>query len=250
MSGFDAGDDSTNAKVKDIWSANRMDRRSGELHTGALRDGDSFAIIWPGPDGQPVFYPQRSERIAMRWSEDQPGSVEVGAKMWPTDMWAGRSTWRLTLYYPDRIERYETTATLQGKAPDVPEKPESWKEWDGEDGGPVIANEYGRVPIFAWNNNGSTGEYGRSELADVIPLQDALSKTIADSLVAGEFAALPQRWATGLDVVIGPDGEPVETPFEAGIDRIWANPNPNGRFGQFDPTRHAAVRDDGRRLPG
>lgn len=234
LSGFDTGEDSSNAKATDIWTANRMDRRAGEVHTGAFRDGDAFVIVWPGRDGQPIFYPQRAERIAMRWSEDQPGMVEVASKMWPIDAWEDKSQWRLTLYYPDRIERYVTHLTLDGRSPDVPDKPQSWDEWQGEDGGPVLTNEYGRVPLFSWNNNASTGEYGRSELADVIPLQDALNKTIADSLVAGEFAALPQRWATGLDVVVGPDGEPVEVPFEAGIDRIWSNPNPNGRFGQFE----------------
>lgn len=234
LSGFDCGDDSTNAKAADIWKANRMDRRSGEVHTGSLRDGDAFVIVWPGADGQPIFYPQRAERMAARWSEDQPGLVEIASKLWPQDPWEDKTFWRLTLYYPDRIERYITRNALEGKYPDVPEKPDAWQEY--EDDGPYVAtNEYGVVPVFAWSNNASTGEYGRSELADVVPLQDALNKTIADSLVAGEFAALPQRWATGLDVVVGPDGEPVEVPFEAGIDRIWSNPNPNGRFGQFDP---------------
>lgn len=234
VTGFTTKDESTNTKATDIWVANRMDRRAGEIHTGALRDGDAFAIVWPGQDGQPVYYPQRAERIAMRWSEDQPGVVEVASKLWPMDTWEDKSAWRLTLYYPDRIERYVTVSTLDGKHPDVPEKPDQWKEYEGDDGGAFLPNQYGRVPLFAWTNNASTGEYGRSELADVIPLQDALNKTIADSLVAGEFAALPQRWATGLDVIVGPDGEPTEVPFEAGIDRIWSNPNPNGRFGQFD----------------
>lgn len=235
ITGFDTGEDASDAKAKDIWTANRLDRRSGEVHTGALRDGDAFVIVWPGEDGQPVFYPQRAERIAIRWSEDQPGIVELASKMWPIDAWEDKSVWRLTLYYPDRIERYQTNSSLDGRTPDVPEKPGSWVEYTAaEDGGPVLSNEYERVPLFTWNNNGSTGEYGRSELADVIPLQDALNKTIADSLVAGEFAALPQRWATGLDVQVGPDGEPTETPFEAGIDRIWANPNERGQFGQFE----------------
>lgn len=235
LTGVDTGDDSANAKARDIWQVNRMDRRSGEVHTGALRDGDGFVIVWPGQDGQPVFYPQRAERMAMRWSEDRPGFVEVAAKMWPVDSWEERSEWRLTLYYPDRIERYMTRQVLDGKHPDVPDKPSSWVEYAGDDdGGPVLTNQYGRVPVFAWSNNASTGEYGRSELRDVIPLQDALNKTIADSLVAGEFAALPQRWATGLEVAVGPDGEPMDVPFEAGVDRIWSNPNPQGSFGQFE----------------
>lgn len=236
IAGFTTDNDSTDAKVRDIWQANRMDRRAGEVHTAALRDGDGVVIVWPGQDGQPRFYPQRAERMAARWSEDNPGEVEVASKMWPVDAWADRSRWRLTLYYPDRIERYISRDTLDKTSGTVPDKAEGWVRYEeGEDGGPVLSNEYGQVPVFLWTNNASTGEYGRSELHDVIPLQDALNKTVADSLIGGEFAALPQRWATGLEVPVGPDGQPMDTPFEAGIDRIWSTGNPNARFGQFEP---------------
>lgn len=236
VSGFTTNPDSANDKVRDIWQVNRMDRRSGEVHTSALRDGDAFVIVWPGKDGQPVFYPQRAERMCARWSEDQPGLLELAAKIWPVEQYEERSKWRLNLYYPDRIERYITTQSLEGASPDVSDKAESWVLYEDEAGNPPIQqNEYGVVPVFVWANNAATGEYGRSELRDVIPVQDALNKTVADSLVAGEFAAMPQRWATGLEVPLGPDGEPTQPPFEAGIDRIWANANANGRFGQFDP---------------
>lgn len=245
ISGFETGEDSSDQKVRDIWQANRMDRRAGELHQGSLRDGDSFAIIWPDKTGQPVFYPQRSERMCVRYSEDTPGLIEVASKLWPAEPWAEKSKWRLSLYYADRIERYITTTSLDGRHPDVPDAAGSWVEYTEAESpddplrGWTLKNPYEQVPVFVWPNNAMTGEYGRSELADVVPLQDALNKTVADSLIAGEFAALPQRWATGLEVPVGPDGEPNEKPFEAGIDRIWANANPQGQFGQFEPANMA-----------
>ena len=177
--------------------------------------------------------------MCVRYSEDKPGVAEVASKLWPAEAWGERSKWRLNLYYPDRIERYITIAALDGAQPDVPVKPDSWRQYtEAEADDPIrgwsLPNQYGTVPVFVWSNNALTGEFGRSELADVVPLQDALNKTVADSLIAGEFAALPQRWATGLEVAVGPDGEAAERPFEAGIDRIWANANPQGAFGQFD----------------
>lgn len=241
LTGFDTGNDSVDATVRDIWTANRMDRRSGEVHAGAFRDGDAFMIVWPGSDGMPKFYPQRAERMCMRWSEDEPGLVEVAAKLWAADPYADdRTYWRLTLYYADRIERFVTKSEIATTGSEVPDKPDQWTEWsddgnvDGESAGWRLPNQFAQVPVFAWNNDANTGEYGRSDLHDVIPLQDALNKTIADALIAGEFAAVPQRWATGLEVPVGPDGKPLEEPFEAAVDRIWNNPNPSGRFGQFD----------------
>ena len=241
ITGFDTGNESTDAKAQDIWTANRMDRRAGEVHTGALRDGDAFVIVWPGKDGQPKFYPQRAERMAVRWSEDEPGLVEIAAKCWPVESYEEKSKWRLTLYYPDRIERYITRQEMTSSSPDLPTKDDSWMEFSDPDvqlddtsRGWLLKNDYAQVPVFPWNNDAMTGEYGRSELQDVIPLQDALNKTVADSLIAGEFAAVPQRWATGLEVPIGADGRPVQEPFEAAVDRIWNNPNANGRFGQFE----------------
>jgi len=88
-----------------------------------------------------------------------------------------------------------------------------------------LHNPVGIVPIVPlFNNPRLTDTDGRSELADVIPIQDWLNKIVADVIVQTEFAAYPQRWATGIEIPTDPEtGQPIET-FKAAVDRLWIVP--------------------------
>jgi hypothetical protein len=76
---------------------------------------------------------------------------------------------------------------------------------------------------------------GQSELVPAIPIQDGLTKSILDMLVAMEFSAFRQRWASGLEVEYNEAGEAVP-PFKSGIDRLWLSSNPQTTFGEFNTT--------------
>ena len=107
--------------------------------------------------------------------------------------------------------------------------------YDGDGGKPVIANPYGRVPIFHFANNADIGAMGTSEMASVIPVQDALNKSVLDMLIAMEFSAFRQRWITGVDVEYNDDGT-AKSPFVPGADRIWMSENADAKFGDFEAT--------------
>ncbi len=211
-----------------LWTEAKLVQLAKRVHTEALTAGDAYVFVWPAAANQPVFYLNPARLVRVRYDEEQPGKVTLAVKHW---LQPDKSI-RLNLYYPDRIEKYVTTsktgelpAAAQGLGPfEVPG--EVWP----------LPNPYGTIPVFHFANNASLGEYGRSELADVIPLQDALNKCVADMLVAMEFVAFPQRWATGLEVEINDEtGKPKEKPFEPGIDRIWAVAAAETKFGQFEP---------------
>jgi hypothetical protein len=42
--------------------------------------------------------------------------------------------------------------------------------------------------------------FGESEIADMIPLADAVNKLATDMMVTSEYHAMPRRWATGIEV--------------------------------------------------
>jgi hypothetical protein len=80
----------------------------------------------------------------------------------------------------------------------------------------------------------------------VIPLQDALNKAVVDMLVAMEFVAFPQRWATGVETPVDPITGKETAPFKFGTERLLTHPDPEVKFGQFpqaDLTQHVAVQD-------
>jgi hypothetical protein len=229
VTGFAAeqGDEALIADAWAIWQAQRMDRRSGEVHLEALLCGDAYVIIWPDVDGNPVLYPNDADCATVTYDPERPGQIVRAAKAWITpDSYA-----RLTLYYPDRIEKYRSRRTAKGAIPARAREFEPF-EVDGEAW--PLPNPYERVPVFHFANNARIGRFGRSELADVIPLQDALNKSVADMLVAGEFVALPQRWATGIEIDVDPaTGKPLENAWRPGVDRIWTVGSELAKFGEF-----------------
>jgi hypothetical protein len=229
VTGFadEAGNEGVSSAAEAIWRVNRMDRRAGETHGEALRSGDAFVIVWPDAQGVPRLYPQAAHLCTVTYDDDAPGTIGRAAKLWHD---AVRELWRLTLYYPDRIEKY----AYASKVADFPSGSGAFQPYAVSGEAWPLPNPYGRTPIFHFANNAPTGQLGRSELADVIPLQDGLNKSVTDMLVAMEFVALPQRWVTGLEVDLDETTGRPAAPFVPGADRVWSVAAPDARFGQFD----------------
>lgn len=225
---FDSGenkDDPTAKRAWELWNESRMDRGSGQVHVEALKSGDAYLIVWPDGDNRPVFYPNRARGMTVGYDDETPGKIIYAAKRWKRS----DDKHRLTMYYADRIEKY---VTKQAHKEGYPDKPDQWEQFLVEGEGWPLENKWEIVPVFHFANNAGVGEWGRSELRDVIPLQDALNKAMADMMVAMEFNALRQRWATGLEVPTDPEtGKPVN-PFQPG--GLWAVADKDVTFGEFD----------------
>ena len=221
------------------FAENRFDRRAGMMHALAARHGEAFLLVWPHPDtDRPAYYPHDAAHMVCRYDVERPLEIEVAAKVWME----GRRA-RITLYYRDRVERWATRSTYTG----LPVNEKGFTPYS-EDGEPdVFANPYGRVPIVPFLNNTTDGMAGRSELIDVIPIQDLLNKAIADMFVNMEFAGFPQRWATGL---AAEEKDPITGenlyPYVSGVERIFTSDSPETQFGQFmatDLTQFVSVQD-------
>ena len=224
----------------EIWEDNAMDVRADEVHRDSLLFGDGFVIVWPDADGKPAIWPQSAQTMAVSYSVTEPGVIDSAAKYWVEGDW-----YYITLYLPDEVRRYKAKRKTQpnlegelqttGSAP----KPEEYTQFD------AIPNEWGRVPVFHFPNRVHRA-YGVSELQDVIPLQDALNKSVMDMMVGMEFQAFRQRWVTGMSVEIDPDtGRPMQT-FEPGSDRVWMFEDPNvnvGEFSQADITQFTGAQE-------
>jgi hypothetical protein len=222
-----------------LWESNRMDQRAGEVHLEAVRSGDAYVIVWPDANGQPVIYPQQACVCTVYYDTEQPGLIRWAAKFWR----GADLKIRANLYYPDRIEKYVTRGQ---SANGLPDKGESFVRFKVEGEKWPLKNEYDVVPVFHFPNNASVGQLGNSELVPVIPLQDALNKAVLDMMVAMEFAAFRQRWATGIELSEDKDGKPIP-PFIPGVERLWTVDSHEAKFGQFevaDLEQFLAVQND------
>ena len=230
-------DEAAAMQAWEAWQINRMDRRAGEVQRAALTAGDSYVVVWPDPTtGAPRIDHTPATRMTAGFAADDPSRLAWALKVWSVMDWtppsAGKAMarWRVTLYLPDMIRKY-ISAPVDATATTLPAVP-TLQPFEVEGEAWPLPNPYGVVPVVHVPNNAGVGEFGRSELTDLVPLQDALNKVVVDSLVGAEWLALPQRWVTGLQLTHDDQGNAVN-PYRPGVDKLWVAEDPNVAFGQF-----------------
>lgn len=226
VGGFGANNETVSGRAQEVWDANHMDVREGHIESDAFGLGDSHLIVEKHvTSGDVHMWIQNPATVRVHYSEDVPGQIDLAAKTWRDE----REYQRLNLYFAGRIEKYISRhRAFSG----MPTSDKSFQRYDflGEPWSFVL-NVPDVVPVFPFANNGRTNSYGVSELRHVLPLQDALNKTIMDTLVAMEFAAYPQRVIIGVEPT--EDQEKVIQRFEAGLTRIVTLFAPDAKIGEF-----------------
>lgn len=217
--------------ANDLWAENRMDKREGEVNLETLTSGDGYAIVWPSLNtGRPTIWPEDAANVRVRYDDEEPGLVVLAAKYWLDADGSGR----LNLYLPDRLEKYVTITPAKSGIPTAAGFTRFQAETDTE--WPIRYSWYRpgvvNVPVFHFGNNARTGRYGRSELRDVIPLQDGLNVTLAKLMAASDDAATPRivitGWSPKSNEVTGRTVDPFERPvrpFETVNERRAAFPD-------------------------
>lgn len=230
VQGFRMGGDADAAADKDawrIWQANDLDAWSQIAHLESLVKGVSYVLVAPDEDepDEPEITVQ--DAIETDVALDRTTHERLAAfKRWQDET----GTVYGTLYLPDRIEKYQRTrrSVQSGYSSLGPwekriVKGETWP----------LANPLEEVPIVPLVNRPRLHGQGDSEIASIIPIQNAVNKLVLDLLVASEYAAFRQRWATGIEIPSDPDtGKPIE-PFRSAVDRLWTSEDPNVKFGEF-----------------
>lgn len=193
------------------WIANDLDQRSALVHREALVLGRSFVTVWARPDGTPNVSVESARQVAV---QRDAGTRDVlrAVKRWETS-----TSTEVVVYERDSIRRLRADhvgATAGFQTVEVVDNPLGW------------------VPVVEFANTDRLLSEGVSELADLVPLVDALNKLLADMLTASEYTARPRRWATGIELEEDEQGNAV-SPFGEG-DRMLINEAPEGKFGQLD----------------
>ena len=197
-----------------IWQANGLDADSEMLQTDALVCGHGYAMVWPdddNPEGVTVTGEHPSQMTVLY----QPGSRRrrvAAYKRFEQDGWSAA-----VLILPDVVATWFRDGTAAA--------------WDDEPV-EVVANTFGRVPVVELTPAPRTVGMPRSELKSVLPIQDRINATLFNRLVATDYGAFRQIYATGLPLTRNPDGT-AKRPFDVGANRLLVNENPDGRFGAF-----------------
>jgi hypothetical protein len=215
--------------VDQIWEDNFMDRVELEVYSDSAVSGNGYVIVWPDEDGQPSIESQDPWTIAIKYDPEDRSKINIAAKVWLTD----EKFIRINLYYIDRIVKLISKGEEKDGVNDST-KAAAFEPYYVDDEDWPLSNPYEVVPVFHFPNGGKIGSLGRSDLEDVIPIQDAVNKTLMDMLVSGEFQSYPQRWAVGVEEEEDPETNLPINPFRSGAERIWTVSDSNAKFGQFE----------------
>lgn len=203
------------------WIGCNLDQLAGVAHREALTLGESYVIVWANKAGDPLVTVESATQVAVL---RDPATREVVAavKKWETE-----SSTEVTVFEPERITRLTSSAL-------------------GATTGfrtlATIRNPFGLVPVVPLRNADRLLGPAASELDDLVPLVDALNKTLADMLVSSEYAGRPRRWATGVELKEEPAVDPntgtptgettLVNPYPEG-SRMMLHENPETKFGQL-----------------
>lgn len=204
------------AMLLSLWSECELGLVADDVHEAVLVCGEGYVIVWPNAADELRVYYNDPRLCHVFYDEEDPHVVSLAAKWYDTR----EKKRRLTLYYPGRLEYYEST----GKAENI----SSAKSFEPMQP-PSAPNPYGEIPVFQFRTRNDI----RSELDNVVPLQNGINKLLADMIVAAEYGAYKQRWIiTAADDLKALKNAPNE---------IWAIPAGDGvgqgtSVGEFSAT--------------
>lgn len=237
------GDPKGDSEAWRIWQANGLDAESQLAHTEALVTGESCATVWYGADlSTPVITVEpasnavvetdpanrRIRRAGLRTYLDEWGFLH--AELFLVDaVWLFRSkTAQSGSSIAGEIAWVEDSKAVNGNA--IVDGAGAWQP-----------NPLGVVSMVPLANRPRLTRHRRwdtaaqSEIAGVIPLQDAVNKLVADMMVGAERQAMPQRYALGLDELpVDESGRPFN-PFTPDKN-VWIGEGDmsTAKIGQFD----------------
>jgi len=152
-----------------LWADLQLGLDADDVHEAALVSGEGCLVVWEG-DGLPDVYVNDSRLVHVQYDAERPK-----VKRWAAKFWMDASRWYCVVYYPDRLEYYQSTN----------EQASAWREWKR----PAL-NQWGVIPVFHFRPE---SRVLHSDLADVVPIQRAVNKMVSDLVVTSEFTAFPQR---------------------------------------------------------
>lgn len=193
-----------------IWQRSYLDADSNAAHIDALVQGTSYLVVWPNDDGEPIITPESAGEVTVQYAAGSRRVVEAAYREFIDDWGVIHST----LFLPDNVYQSEKGSN----------------DWSDPKG---IDNPLGVVPVVPLNNRKRLRPDPFSELAAILPIQDAINKVAADAIVASEFAAFPQRVISGLEPFDSLQEEERKL-LKAYVDRILNLDGEDVKWGQFE----------------
>lgn len=169
--------------LDEVWRDNKLDLEARNIFRAACEFGDAYLIVWPDADTDRVniFY-NSPLCVRLVYDAENPARKSFAIKRWQLN----DGSFRVDLYYPDRIERYISPPKVQHPK----ETDYAGYADDGEE--QVLDNPFGEVPVFHFRTD---TPYGDPVHRGAYGPQDAIHKLIVSHMASVDYQAFPQRYA-------------------------------------------------------
>ncbi len=225
----------------EIWQRNNLDAYQKIAHATALVNCTAYGLVGKRDNGKARITIEHPRQMICESDPEDPLVVRAALKKWRDDSGLVYAT----LYLPDATFKFQSKQKSNAKGSlsrsivwvprVVPDE-----DWPGP-------NPLGIVPVVPLPNEPQLlAQQGVSELSDVVPIQDAINKLVADMIIASEYQSFRQRFITGLDLPRDPVTDEPIMPFKQMLERVWmleANKEGQapqvGELGQVDLKQYA-----------
>lgn len=238
---FDSQDE-PNKEAWEIWQANGLDAAFARGMRSGLIKGESSLIVWADADGEPTITIEDGAEVYVALNPADPRERRAALKLW-FDLDEARSY--ATVYLPDGIHKYEST-----RADDLLRDPAGrfltrrsnvWTRRIVEGEEWPLPNPLGVVPVIPIPNKPDAAGVGESEIAQIEPIQDAINANLVNILLAGQFSAFRQKFASNVRLEVDKATGKVKEPWQISVDTIITAPPPAPgeqpvQFGEFEQT--------------
>jgi len=173
-----ASDPRVQSELLNLWQTSELNLESDEVHCAAMVAGEAYLIAWPNEQDEPEAYYNDPRLVHLFYSAEFPRRKQYAAKWWTDD----DGLTRMTLYYPDRLEYYRSNTKSESVM-----SPNAFQPFGAE----RVENTYGEIPVFHFR---SGQRKIKSDLSNVVPVQNGINKLLTDMMVTAEYLAFPQRF--------------------------------------------------------
>lgn len=248
--GIRIGEEKADKDLWRVWNINGLDADSGLAFVDAIAGCQSYALVWgnEGDQDTPTVSFESANEAILAYEPGSRRKKAAGLKCW-RDEYTGDEF--ATLFLPDQVWKFQKKSggnviPILARDPILggPVAGGGIGEWDlryvaGEPN--PMDNPIGEVPMTELPNRSRLATLPVSEIANVIPLQDAINIVWSHLLTASDFAAFPQRVILGMDVpkkpitneagdVIGQEKIDLD---KLAVDRILWFESPDAKIGSW-----------------
>lgn len=238
-------------ELTDWWNENNGDFQSPVMLMTAAALGNVYIKVvkgTPGPfsTGKPKFQAKDPRTTITEEDPNDPLVTRAALEMWADD---ATGTMYAILTLPDKTYYFNGPNVIECNKLDRPGLTQRLTTFGGGGFNLVAQSDtpYGIVPIIRIDWIPSFKGISKAEAEDVIDVQDRINSTVLDRMKISNSHAYPQRWAKGVKVPKGREGQ-TKPPFDPGSDKLWAVENDDAQFGEFGEADIRqileAIRDD------